>query len=105
MSTVSEKQLRQPKLTHNSVTPSEGQLIEEESVELGKVSWRMYWEYIKAFGTKRALAYLLVMFVLSSASEALANIWMAEWTSDLEHKGKNPKNLIVYGSAAMFNCK
>uniref|UniRef100_A0A914CXJ8 Uncharacterized protein n=2 Tax=Acrobeloides nanus TaxID=290746 RepID=A0A914CXJ8_9BILA len=102
-SNISDHQVRQPHLTQNSPA-LEGQLIDEEFMEIGNVSWRMYVEYIRAFGFRKTLLYVSLLFFVSGALETLANIWLAKWTSDLEQDAKNPKNLIIYGTSSIINC-
>uniref|UniRef100_A0A914CJU3 Uncharacterized protein n=1 Tax=Acrobeloides nanus TaxID=290746 RepID=A0A914CJU3_9BILA len=102
-STITEVSAHQPQMTHNS-PPVEGQLIEDEYTEVGKVSWRMYWDYIQAFGAMRMASYIFVLFFMSSATEALSNIWLAKWSSESEQNPNDPKNLIIYGTSSIFTC-
>uniref|UniRef100_A0A914E6G5 Uncharacterized protein n=1 Tax=Acrobeloides nanus TaxID=290746 RepID=A0A914E6G5_9BILA len=100
-STLSDRPLCQPHLTN---VPQVGRLVDEEYMEVGKVSWTMYLEYIRAFGFKLALAFMVVLFGMSSTAETVANIWMAKWTSQLNHETAQTKYLAIYGISAIMNC-
>lgn len=64
----------------------------------------MYWDYIQAFGAMRMASYIFVLFFMSSATEALSNIWLAKWSSESEQNPNDPKNLIIYGTSSIFTC-
>ncbi|XP_048752639.2 ATP-binding cassette sub-family C member 3-like isoform X2 [Ostrea edulis] len=56
-------------------------LIEEETMESGKVKWKQFMTYFRAIG----LGYCVLMVTLYSMGECmilLGNIWLSRWTED-----------------------
>lgn len=86
-------------------------LIEEETIEEGKVKWKRVVTYFKAVGLK----YCLLMMLLYEASEGLSlmgNIWLSRWTEDpilnsvvngtQNHKELQQRNVYYLGCYVSF---
>uniref|UniRef100_A0A1I8JE23 ABC-type glutathione-S-conjugate transporter n=1 Tax=Macrostomum lignano TaxID=282301 RepID=A0A1I8JE23_9PLAT len=64
-----------------TVTEDDGKLIDEETMETGRVSLKSYVYYASA----RGLHYVIIMSLLHagfSAVEVASSIWLSTWTSD-----------------------
>ena len=88
--------------------PDTGRLIEEEEVAVGKVSYKMYLSYIKAFGVGLALCYVFALFFVRTVLESSSQVWMAKWSSSSatnETAGfSNAQSLGIYGAFSMSSC-
>ncbi|CEP22757.1 BPT1 [Cyberlindnera jadinii] len=87
------------KLTSVEKNKKSGQ-IAEESAE-GRVSFRVYNEYIRACGYSGFIGFLFLM-VLSTVFSIAANNWLKSWSEDNAKNGAN-KNVWMYvGIYAFF---
>ncbi|XP_077530619.1 multidrug resistance-associated protein 1-like [Haemaphysalis longicornis] len=60
---------------------SKAKLTEDETVQVGSVKWRVYWDFAKATGFWIMLG-IVVTFVISHVLQVLGSIWVALWTND-----------------------
>uniref|UniRef100_A0A914P7Y4 Uncharacterized protein n=1 Tax=Panagrolaimus davidi TaxID=227884 RepID=A0A914P7Y4_9BILA len=75
-----------------------GKLINDEKISSEKVSIKIYFGYLKAFGLKLAFGYFIILFIVRTFVESYSQIWMAKWSSDLVNGTKeNIENLKIYG--------
>uniref|UniRef100_A0AC35GB20 ABC transmembrane type-1 domain-containing protein n=1 Tax=Panagrolaimus sp. PS1159 TaxID=55785 RepID=A0AC35GB20_9BILA len=81
-------------------------LIEDEELAVGKVSYKMYWDYIKAFGVFLAIFYALFLFIFRTFFESFSQIWMAKWSSKSVNDTaiSDTQSLEVYGIFGILSC-
>ena len=94
---------------HRSISqPPEvvARLIEDEELATGKVSYKMYLDYIKAFGVALAIGYFFALFIFRSASESFSQIWMAKWSSGFGNNSKitDVESLEIYCIVEIASC-
>ncbi|KAK7503044.1 hypothetical protein BaRGS_00005670, partial [Batillaria attramentaria] len=65
------------------VNMEKSKLIEEESVESGRVSLSVYMELARALGGRYALL-MLVLFTIYNIASLGGNLWLSAWTDDTE---------------------
>ncbi|PVD27664.1 hypothetical protein C0Q70_12831 [Pomacea canaliculata] len=58
-----------------------GRLVQEETIEKGKVKWSVFLTYIRAAGVVPFTASIL-FFLLFQAVNASSNFWLSRWTDD-----------------------
>ena len=59
----------------------EARLVEEEEMEIGKVGFKTYRDYIKVFNIPLFVVYLFTMFVIRTSLEAASQIWLSRWST------------------------
>ncbi|XP_053548507.1 ATP-binding cassette sub-family C member 2 [Bombina bombina] len=70
--------------TENTQKVAKGQqLIEKETVEIGKVKFSLYMKYLRAMGWGFSF-WIFVSYVLQNAAFVGQNIWLSDWTKDAE---------------------
>ncbi|KAI1703205.1 ABC transporter transmembrane region domain-containing protein [Ditylenchus destructor] len=86
-----------------------GRLVDEEELATGIVSRKVYVDYTKAFGVFMAIGFAVTM-AGSSLFEALANVWLAKWSSEAQQLPDNSTdtshttwNLAVYGGFGLLD--
>ncbi|KAI1701315.1 ABC transporter domain-containing protein [Ditylenchus destructor] len=86
-----------------------GRLVDEEELATGIVSRKVYVDYAKAFGVLMAIGFFVTM-AGSSLAEALANVWLAKWSSEAQQLPDNSTdtshatwNLAVYGGFGLLD--
>uniref|UniRef100_A0A914Z1R1 ABC transmembrane type-1 domain-containing protein n=1 Tax=Panagrolaimus superbus TaxID=310955 RepID=A0A914Z1R1_9BILA len=91
---------------HENFAVVNARLIEDEELAVGKVSYKMYWDYIKAFGVFLAITYALFLFIFRTFFESFSNIWMAKWSSGFENNTdiNDTKSLEIYGIFGILSC-
>lgn len=62
-----------------------GELVEEETMQEGKVGWGVIKNYAKAASYRNAL-FCVFMFVASQACHLSTNFWLRYWVSDSEER-------------------
>ncbi|XP_064596836.1 multidrug resistance-associated protein 1-like [Liolophura sinensis] len=74
---------REGKLTDKepSSTGIQDRLIDEETAQVGAVSWKVYLTYFRALGVPFALL-LCGLYVMYDVSMIFSNIWLSHWTTD-----------------------
>ena len=92
-------------LTHQVVekenSQEAGNLIEEETIEEGHASWRVYMTYFNYFGIWLLISYLVLLYIFTAASEGFSNIWLAQWASNEIHGNFTAGDKLLVFS--MFN--
>lgn len=58
-------------------------LIEKETVETGKVKFKLYLKYLRAVGWGFSF-WIFVSYILQNAAFVGQNIWLSDWTGDAE---------------------
>uniref|UniRef100_A0A5S6Q235 ABC-type glutathione-S-conjugate transporter n=1 Tax=Trichuris muris TaxID=70415 RepID=A0A5S6Q235_TRIMR len=58
-----------------------GGLTEEESMETGRVAWRIYGMYMKSIGILQCIV-VLIGHVISCAFSVVSSSWLARWSED-----------------------
>ncbi|KAM8924619.1 ATP-binding cassette sub-family C member 2 [Pelodytes ibericus] len=56
-------------------------LIEKETVETGKVKFKLYMKYLRAMGWGFSV-WIFISYVLQNAAFVGQNIWLSDWTTD-----------------------
>uniref|UniRef100_A0A914PNV8 Uncharacterized protein n=1 Tax=Panagrolaimus davidi TaxID=227884 RepID=A0A914PNV8_9BILA len=100
-SSVQEQIISQEALSTNNP-----KLINEEKTAIGKVSYKMYWYYVKAFGVFLALSYFITLFVIRTFLESYSQVWMAKWSSQYSNDSHvtNVDGLEIYAAFGISSC-
>ncbi|XP_070569620.1 ATP-binding cassette sub-family C member 10-like [Ptychodera flava] len=96
---VNEKSLDDEEV-HQEARPQDGveengNLIEEETKEVGVVKVHVYWSYWKAVGMCLAPSILLSLFLMQ-ASRNVSDWWLSYWVTHSEHTNTSKNNLTVF---------
>jgi len=81
----------------------DGRLIEEEETASGKVSFKMYYDYAKAFGLFLFALYGFVMFLIRTGLESTSQVWLSRWSDEVgRNSSMNPiPGLGIYATLSM----
>lgn len=73
-------------------------LVEKEKVQHGRVTWSVYFRYLKSITFSWAFIFSLG-YVLSNASSAFSAAWLSEWSrvAESNSSGSNLVYLALYG--------
>ncbi|KAI6185496.1 Multidrug resistance-associated protein 1 [Aphelenchoides besseyi] len=73
------------------------ELVEKEKMSYGRVNYDIYWTYIKGFGVWTFVSFLFLLLGVSCSMTALANVYLAHWSSSVNGNSTNPlENLEIY---------
>ncbi|KAG0092364.1 hypothetical protein BGZ93_008357 [Podila epicladia] len=75
---------------------SEGALVVEETVQIGKVDWKVYLAYAKAISIYNAVICVL-LYAFVQACQIGTNVWLARWTSDTGRGDAQPISYYLAG--------
>ncbi|XP_072883060.1 ATP-binding cassette sub-family C member 2 [Hemitrygon akajei] len=56
-------------------------LIEDETMETGKVKFKVYWKYLRAIGWPYSMLIIL-MYLTQYVAAIGQNLWLSDWTND-----------------------
>ncbi|KAL5009766.1 hypothetical protein ScPMuIL_012071 [Solemya velum] len=70
---------------------------EEETVEVGKVKWKVISAFLKSLGVRKSF-FIFMIFLVFEACQMAGNLWLAKWTSDpnLTNKSISLNNSELY---------
>ncbi|KAF9914919.1 hypothetical protein BX616_007298 [Lobosporangium transversale] len=92
-------------------TDDSGELIADEKMEVGRVSWKILSIYAQAASYRNAM-FCIILFILAEGCHIGTNFWLRYWISDTEDRekqGQEPRPasyyLIGYGQlVALYMC-
>ncbi|XP_064481372.1 multidrug resistance-associated protein 1-like [Ornithodoros turicata] len=70
-------------------------LTDEESIYVGKIGWRVYYEYFHRVGWQYVIP-TVVASAVAYGSEFGSGLWLSKWSSDTE-KSRRTTYILVYG--------
>ncbi|KAG0351717.1 hypothetical protein BG005_008781, partial [Podila minutissima] len=74
----------------------EGALVVEETVQVGKIDWKVYLAYAKAISIYNAVICVL-LYAFVQACQIATNVWLARWTSDTGRGDAQPISYYLAG--------
>ena len=85
------------------LTIPDGRLIEEEEIAVGKVGFKMYYDYAKAFSLVLFTIYGISMFIIRTGFESTSQVYLSRWTSDISKNfSMNPiPGLEIYATLSI----
>ena len=89
--------------TSHVAAVSDGRLIEDEEMAVGKVGFKMYYDYAKAFGLFLFALYGIFMFIIRTGLESTSQVWLSKWSNDIgRNASMNPiPGLGVYAALSI----